>query len=398
MSWPHIKDPKHLKEYLLKQYTKGQLASFDYPLTFKLEFPKGKQISANFKLVQQWAKLWRGEAFQDKLDFKTLSLSQYGLGEQTLPCALTFNSLAEVLTFIGKNKEYQRYLKLKAKLEKRFPKLETYTNSSHLEILEKELIWDQILEVLAFIKDNPKSHLYLRQVDLPNLDTKFIEKNFELLNKLLPFILEEQDYNAEITGKTLASFLKRYNFKLKPKLIRLRFLDPKLSQKLFQRENSDFALDLETFAHFNHAVKFVVIVENEITYLSLPKLDNTLAIFGKGYEVADLSQVTWLNEAKIAYMGDLDKDGFAILNALRTVLPQASITSLLMDLNTLKDHLKSVVKDPNVNAKELKLLNPKEKECYEALCNNTLGESLRLEQEFIPMHKLNEALFLWHGA
>ena len=134
------------------------------------------------------------------------------------------------------------------------------------------------------------------------------------------------------------------------------------------------------------------------SYLNLPKLDNTLAIFGKGYEVADLSQVTWLNEAKIAYMGDLDKDGFAILNALRTVLPQASITSLLMDLNTLKDHLKSVVKDPNVNAKELKLLNPKEKECYEALCNNTLGESLRLEQEFIPMHKLNEALFLWHGA
>jgi hypothetical protein len=61
----------------------------------------------------------------------------------------------------------------------------------------------------------------------------------------------------------------------------------------------------------------LVITENEITFLTLPPLPNTLGIWGTGFAVASLGVLPILRDARIFNWGDLDVHGFTILAALR---------------------------------------------------------------------------------
>ena len=50
----------------------------------------------------------------------------------------------------------------------------------------------------------------------------------------------------------------------------------------------------------------VLVVENEVSYLSLPLPDGEVVVFGSGYTVAALGRIPWLAECPIDYWGDLD--------------------------------------------------------------------------------------------
>jgi hypothetical protein len=123
----------------------------------------------------------------------------------------------------------------------------------------------------------------------------------------------------------------------------------------------------------------VLVVENEVTYLALPPLPGTLAFFGAGFDVLRLGRVPWLRDRDLAYWGDLDTDGFVILDRLRGLLP--TVRSVLMDLDTLTAHQSQWTTDPRPSRAELDRLTPDEAQVYRVLRDNELGPSVRLEQE-----------------
>ncbi len=125
----------------------------------------------------------------------------------------------------------------------------------------------------------------------------------------------------------------------------------------------------------------VLIVENEVTYLALPALPDTLAIFGAGYGLAVLAQLPWLHGCVIDYWGDLDTHGFVILDELRAVLPQTR--SLLMDRATLLAHEPLWVREPSPSRRDLIHLTRDEAELYDDLRLDRLGSAVRLEQELV---------------
>ncbi len=112
-------------------------------------------------------------------------------------------------------------------------------------------------------------------------------------------------------------------------------------------------------------------------------------IFGGGYAVNVLERLDWLVSLDLAYWGDLDTHGFAILNRLRRRFPHARST--LMDRETLLAHRSQWVPEPTPTRATLDLLTPAEQNLYQALVTGAFGPAVRLEQERVNFAWLEQA-------
>jgi hypothetical protein len=170
---------------------------------------------------------------------------------------------------------------------------------------------------------------------------------------------------------------------------RLRWLDPACAP-FSVIANTDLTLDAASFARLNPAVDHVFITENEINFLAFPPVEKSLLIFGAGYGFSALAQAPWLAEKNIHYWGDIDTHGFAILDELRSHFPQ--VQSLLMDRPILLAHQSLWGEELTPLNRDLPRLSDAEKNLYNDLRDQRLGKYLRLEQERIAFHWLENVL------
>ena len=228
--------------------------------------------------------------------------------------------------------------------------------------------WDKFFLILNFFLQNKQNNLYIREISLQDIDTKYIQKYTKIIDMLLCTITQT-DLLCTLSEY---SFEKRYHLKYPLPQIRFRILD----KDLYIAGLSDIMLTVEEFKNLNIACKRVFIVENQITTLAFGDIKESIVIFGSGYKVGVLKNVKWLEEKILYYWGDIDADGFAILSQMRGYFPK--IQSLCMDEKTFETFKHYAVKDIKAIMKELKYLKEEEKKLYSRLKNQ------RLEQERIP--------------
>ena len=125
----------------------------------------------------------------------------------------------------------------------------------------------------------------------------------------------------------------------------------------------------------------MLVIENEISYLSVEVPAGGVVIWGKGFEVDAVGRLPWLAEAEVIYWGDIDTHGFAILDRLRAWVPHAR--SVLMDRDTLVAHRDRWGSEDRPATSSLTRLTASEARLYEELVTDVLGERVRLEQERI---------------
>jgi hypothetical protein len=242
-----------------------------------------------------------------------------------------------------------------------------------MALLENSEDWEKILAVLAWFRANPRPAVYLRQLDIAGVDTKFIETRKALLTELMDLVLPGDAVDAS----SKRHFEGRYGLLSKPTLVRFRILD--------QRHRigglSDITVPASQFAGVELAVRRVFITENEVNGLTFPDVADAAVIFGLGYGLERLAEVRWLRDKAIYYWGDIDTHGFAILDRLRVTFPDAS--SLLMDRDTLMEHRTLWVQEDVPHAGPLTRLTPTEQSVFDELAANRLGARVRLEQERI---------------
>jgi len=97
-----------------------------------------------------------------------------------------------------------------------------------------------------------------------------------------------------------------------------------------------------------------------------------------------------LRGTPVAYWGDIDNHGFAILNRVRSYLPQA--TSLFMDRATLQAREDRWVQEASPTYVSLSRLTVAESALYEDFVTDPFGSSVRVEQEVIDWEWVKEAL------
>lgn len=346
-----------------------------WPLRLKLKAPGAADLAARFEDVRAWV---RALADMAHVRLEWRQWRHRVLGEQRFPAALWLDGLPDALALIGKGREAQRFLALWQRTAQAQPLLRPWLARRPLRALELAPCWERLLAVVAWLQAHPRPRVYLRQLDAPGVDSKFIEAHKGVLAELLDLALPQEAIDAQAAGA--AHFARRFGFLDKPERIRLRLLDAALpSVPGCAGLLSDVTLDEASFAALALPVQRVFITENETNFLAFPPVAGAIAIFGAGYGWQALARAAWLQRCQVHYWGDIDTHGFAILNQLRAHVPGAA--SMLMDEATLLAHRAHWGEESAPTQHDLPLLTPEEAAVYDALRFNHHQPNLRLEQE-----------------
>ncbi len=388
MNWT---TPAGIRKQALRLWDKGTLlASLVnledlFPYRLALKAPTSAELCGEFAAARAWIDdLQKGEKRGYRIVWK--EIDHRLLGRNRVPGEIWIDSLDHALALSGKRNEAQVFKRIMNETSRRLPVLLPWLERRPLRALEAAEIWTHLMDVLGWIQNNPRSGLYLRQVDIAGLDTKFIERHRGLLSELLDIALPLEAVCSDSTG--VAGFCRRYGFRNKASRVRFRILDP--GQAIFSSGDQDITVTEETFSCLNLRNRHVFITENETDFLALPQANDSLAIFGAGYGFESLAAAHWLHDCTIYYWGDIDTHGFAILDQLRTIFPHAK--SLLMDRDTLMQHRAHWVTESKPHKRDLPRLTDPESRLYDDLRYDRLGPGIRLEQELIGFAWVERAL------
>lgn len=387
MNWTR---PADLRAQLQKLWDRGEILSCLlndkalFPLRLLIKHPTSAEMTDQFTAVRSWIATLRAlphcrvemRAFKHRL-----------FGTNTIPSAIWIDTLEDALSLIGKQREVDRFTALAAMTGEQQPELLSWMAKKPLRALELADDWHRLLAIVAWLREHPRPGVYLRQVDIPGIHSKFIERHRGVLSEWLDIILPAEAIDFSASG--VNQFARRYGFLEKPLCIRFRMLDQAhaLLPQVYER---DVSLDANSFARLNPRVSRVFITENEINFLAFPDVKNSLILFGAGYGFEMLRQAAWLQHCRIHYWGDIDTHGFAMLDQLRSQFTH--VESFLMDRATLLAFEMYWGTETKPTLRNLSRLTPEERALYDDLRDNRLGKHVRLEQERIGFDWVTTAL------
>lgn len=351
-----------------------------FPYTQRLRQPGPAEMGEQFDAVRTWISALVGDSRERKgygYDLVWREINHRQLGRNSMPAAASIPSEADALRMIGRGAEARRFDALAGATLEAFPLLRAWVRAHPLALLEHGDSWRQVLAVLDWFVRHPRPGLYLRQLDIAGIDSKFIEARKGLLAELLDQVLPAEAVVAGALG--IKQFEARFGLLSKPPMIRFRLLDC----EHFIGGLSDLTVPVGQFASLQSGVERVFVTENEVNALAFPSVRAGMVVFGGGYGIDRLAEAEWLRSRELLYWGDIDTHGFAILDRLRMNLPHAR--SILMDEATLHAHRHLWGKeDPDKRfAGDPARLTLAEKTLFLELRDDCHAERLRLEQERI---------------
>ncbi len=364
--------PADLRTKVRRRWTDGSLlralaAGEPFPvLDLPVRGPRPSEIGADLAAVQRWIdELEQGSADGRCYSLSSTTIGGRHFGRNQLPARAVVATYEQAWRLLGTTAQvaaYRRVLELSGEL----PAVRAWVAAQPLRALDVAGEWEQVLAAYAWLHHARGSGRFLREITAPGVDTKFVERHRAVLGALLG------------VPAGAGAFLSTLGLRAKPESVRLRF-DPSVLG--LPSALSEATVRVEELATVAAAVRAAVVVENEITYLSVPVPEGGVVLWGQGFDVRRAGALPWLRHVDVHYWGDLDTHGFAILHQLRTCLPQTR--SFLMDRQTLLQHRDRWVSEPSPTTARLDHLTAEEGELYAELVTDRWGDAVRLEQERI---------------
>jgi len=359
-----------------------------FPRNIAFRKPTASEMLENFEQVRDWISVLRQHSKLETGKGYRLGFTQSQhrkMGKQQLPSCIEFETSQDFLIFIGKTKGFATFTTLAEQTLKDFPELQPWFNQYPMKVLEHAESWMQLLRVCHWFKVNPRPNRYIRELEIEEVDSKFIEQHKGILSELLRAILPENAVDASVAGLARHGFERRFGLKYDEPLIRFRLLGE-------NRGFSDMSVPFSQFSTVEPDVSTIFITENKTNGLSFPEITDGMVIFGLGYGIEMLKEVLWLQNKRIIYWGDIDTHGFAIMSQIRTYFPQ--VKSLCMDKATLMAHRTMWVEEPEDKRcmHDLAHLTEDEQALLKNLQSDQANFPVRLEQERISHTWLREML------
>jgi hypothetical protein len=357
---------------LLTRFAAGQAWE---PLSFGIRGPAAAQIGEQLTEVRQWAADWAAVGDRSmRVEYKQVGGRHFGVN--SVPCRAWLDSYDQAWTLLRTGSDVRKLGELLAASHS--TRLVPWIISHPLRALRHAEDWGRLLAVVRWIEDRQAPGMYLRQVDVPGVDTKFIERHKGVLADLLDAQLDP----ARVRPET-ADFATRYGFQRKPGYLRFRVAEP-------FRGFTELSVRTSELQSAPPCVDCAYVVENEISFLAFPLPARAMVILGGGYAVPVLEPLRWLAGLRVVYWGDIDTHGLAILDRLRKSLPRAR--SMLMDTQTLLSHREHWGTEPSPVAGILDRLDQVEARLHADLVSGRYGPTLRLEQERIGFAAVEKAV------
>lgn len=405
-----------LRAQSLKAWNSGALLrellepSGAYPRRRSLKRPTAAALLSDYAVAHRWAaELFAGAG---PYELETVEAGRRTVGSNRIPAAAVFATVGNEIGFVGKSREAARFRELLGSLGELDPLLLCWAGRRPLKLLELDSDALTAARAALWLRDNPAPGIYVRQLGLPGVHTKFIEGHRQVIDQLLAALapgsdVDEVDANADASSEaaieaaepeialddgagrtTAARFARRHGFLHPPELVRFRLLDPSMNVLSGAR---DITVTAEAFSTLQLPVHTVIATENQINFLALPERSGALALYGGGYGFSSLRDAAWLRNCDVLYWGDIDTHGFRILDQLRAVHPH--VASVLMDEATLLAHRDAWGREPSPSRALMTRLTADEAALYEALGHDSYGSAVRLEQELIRWDWALERLY-----
>ena len=310
-----------------------------------------------------------------------------GMGNASIPVRITFTDIPAIFRLLGRTREASAYKTAYATVRETVPQLLPWmltlkgirTFKEPTTVLTYLAVLQSLVKFFQQQREPSASPLYLRDIRLAPVDTKFWERESSFILAVYQALYPEdgiKNWTDLLTRLQLVRFPTQYAIRFLDESLRIH---PRLEWFSSSPDQLD-ALDLHPRAIF--------LVENKTNFLRFPKVKDAILLFSSGKSIPYLlSCLNWLKEyPHIYYWGDMDEDGFEMLNRARSVLPQ--IQSFLMEKDLLQRYQNQLVFDEGLRFEldKLQFLTSQEKEAFLSL------HGQRLEQECISEEDIHACL------
>lgn len=373
----------------------GCAVTTTWPWVVPLGRPTERDVLTDARSVLAWRDAWVDAKVLGDFEVETDIIAWRAIGTQTVPVRVLFVNTKAIAKVAGLLPLWTQVVTRAKRFVALWPGIEEAMVREWAMLAD----WsdDAVLaleRVLTWFVDHPKSGLYLRQLPIEGVDTKwFTEPRKKVVQRLLVAIREAKESVPLMAESSEAldpdtTFETVCGLKPLPKLIRGRLLD-EVDQKLFYGL-SDLSLPLDEWAQLPLYPEIVFISENLQTGLAFEAHPKSVVFFWLGAGVTQLAAIPWVRTARIIYWGDVDTYGLEILAHLRSVLPQTE--SVMMNRQTLEAFRGlAVAENRQASGAHVEHLRENEREVFDALKVGDLAR-LRLEQERIPWPVARETL------
>ena len=383
---PRLLHPDDVRARCRRQFAREHLAWLGTPTsagetqTIALGAPTQNEAAADPEAARAWAAAWSAWESSQQPGEVTWETRQWPrLGTQRLPASLIIGSLEVVAKLADQGGRWQRavaryhlltnvcgWIKNQPAPQRLFDALADYGDTD----------FERLLALMRWLAEYPASGLQLRQLPVGGLDTKWVEQRRGLIIDILQ--CRPAQPGGDHTARDLHALL---GLAKPPTRMRMRLLGDDLRRQVGGL--CDIEAPAEELAALPIEPRLAFVVENLESGLSLPAVPGAVALMKLGHAVNLLRHLPWLRTARIIVWGDIDTHGFAILDRVRSVLPQAE--SILMDRDTLLSHRALWVEEPRpFDGPDLGRLTESERLVFDGLAGNLWVVNVRLEQERLP--------------
>jgi hypothetical protein len=347
---------------LLRSYADGaEFSSIDVVV----RGPRPSEVGDDLQAVRDWVgDIDGGGRGGARYVLEWTTIGGRSIGHNSVPRRAIVSSFAQAWALLGVASQVRRFDEVLA-MASEHPAVRAWAVADPLRGIAAHADMPRLVAAFDWLDENRNSARYLREIGAPGVDTKFAERHRPALAAMLA------------VPSSAGGFASALGLRTKPAFVRLR-VDPSAGMPEPLTEIAVRADELERLAL---APRRVLVIENEITYLSVPVPEGGIVLWGKGFDVGLVGRLPWLSEIPVDYWGDIDTHGFAILSRFRAWLPQTR--SVMMDTETLLEHRDRWVCEDRPTTSALTHLTPGELGVYQDLVEGRLGDRVRLEQERI---------------
>jgi hypothetical protein len=378
-----MKSPDELASRLARQWQNADLREQrllrpeSWPLTLSIGKPTGTvvrdQVGQVRKHLQQWREVTIGQVQWQPVRFQSTSEAI------NIPTHWMLESPSQWVQATGSSeikREYGTLNRLASALDPRFHSLIVRRRSLVMDKPERDVILSG--KVALQLQPGCADGKPLRALSVAGTDSKFFERNRQLVTLMLDILFDGQASEAGLET-FLGAEDEGHHWLL------IADLDGSLLPF------SQMRVRAHELQRTPLPGQRLILVENERSLHQLPCAPDTIAVLGSGLNLSWL-QASWLANKAVAYWGDLDTWGLTMLGRAREHLPQ--LTPLLMDRTTFERFAdESAVEEPQAASVVVPPgLTESEAGLYHLLRRSDRG---RLEQEFLPVNMVHKAVVNW---
>ncbi|MFF5260615.1 Wadjet anti-phage system protein JetD domain-containing protein [Actinomadura viridis] len=237
-----------------------------------------------------------------------------------------------------------------------------------------------LLSAVTWLRRHPDAGAWTaRQLPVPGMHTKWLDTHGALLR--------------DVAGRDV-----RDEVRPRPAVLHLTYVDPDHAASGRRRHDAWTTGDMHDIAY---RPRIVLVVENRDSRLWFPPVRDTIVVEGGGKAAGTLlANVPWIRAAEhVAYWGDIDADGYAILDRFRAALaepasdgaPPKPVTSILMEATDLHRYARHGVNHDKAgrpikpSPAILPHLTEAETTAYDTIATAGPTPFRRIEQEAIPL-------------